>query len=370
VSDDARQDERDRAFMRRALALALNGWGRTAPNPMVGAVIVNDGQVVGEGWHREYGGAHAEVEALRAAGERARGSTIYVSLEPCAHHGKTPPCAEALLAAEPRRVVMATADPGPHSGGGARKLAAAGIDITSGVEEQAALEINAPFFRAARGGPAWLTLKLAVSVDGALTDATRSSAWLTCGESRREVHRMRAGSGAIMVGVGTVLCDDPLLTVRHDIVPRVAPMRVVLDNGFRTPAESKLALSAREIPTLVISTDPGRAREASDARGRLESLGVETAVFDSMPHALAMLATRGAQSILAEGGAGVAASLLGAGLVDRLVIFEAPIILGEGALQAFGGMPAQSVLEAPRMRVLERRESGTDLMTVFAIHDQ
>jgi diaminohydroxyphosphoribosylaminopyrimidine deaminase / 5-amino-6-(5-phosphoribosylamino)uracil reductase len=369
VSDGARQDERDAAFMRRALELALNGWGRTAPNPMVGAVVVSGDQVVGEGWHREYGGAHAEVEALREAGDMARGSTVYVSLEPCSHHGKTPPCADALLAAKPRRVVVAAADPGAQSGGGARKLAGAGIEVVTGVEEQDAIEINAPFLRSSRGGLPWLTLKLALSTDGALTDATRSSAWLTCGESRREVHRMRAGSGAILVGVGTVLCDDPLLTVRHDIAPRVPPVRVVLDNGFRTPAGSRLARSAREIPTLLISTAPGRAIGVGEARRKLESLGAETAVFDSMQDALTALAERGIQSILAEGGAGVAASLLGAGLVDRLVIFEAPIILGAGALMAFGGVPGQSVLEAPRMRVVGRREFGTDLKTVFAIND-
>src|SRR6476661_5968049 len=205
----------DGAFMRRALALAARGWGRTAPNPMVGAVVVRDGVVVGEGWHAEYGGPHGEVEALRAAGDRARGATIYVTLEPCNHHGKTPPCTDALLAAGVRRVVVACDDPSPVARGGAQRLHEAGVEVTLGVEEQAARELNAPFFHALASDRPFVRLKLALSLDGAIADHSRQPGWLTGELARREVHRMRAGSDAIAVGIGTVLADDPELTVRH-----------------------------------------------------------------------------------------------------------------------------------------------------------
>jgi diaminohydroxyphosphoribosylaminopyrimidine deaminase / 5-amino-6-(5-phosphoribosylamino)uracil reductase len=369
VSDDTRLDERDRAFMRRALSLAQRGWGRTAPNPMVGAVVVSDEEVVGEGWHAEYGGPHAEVAALADAGDRARGATLYVSLEPCSHHGRTPPCTSAIVAAGIRRVVWAEADPGVESGGGSAVLRAAGIEVAGGVESKESRELNAPFFRAAAGGEPWVILKLALSVDGGITDAARSSAWLTGDAARAEVHRMRAGVDAILVGVGTVLCDDPLLTVRYERQPRVAPLKVVLDRGFRTPAVSKLARMAREHPTLIVSTDPDRAAEAGERRRELESQGVETLATGSIGTAMRALSARGVRSILVEGGAGVAASLLAAGSVDRLVIFRAPILLGAGALNPFADLPPAPVDGAERMRVLSRDAFGDDVRTIYAIRE-
>src|SRR6187551_1305855 len=234
----------DGAWMRRALALAERGWGQTAPNPMVGAVVVRDSAVVGEGWHAHYGGPHAEVEALRAAGEHARGATLYVSLEPCNHFGKTPPCTDAILAAGVHRVVAACADPSPVARGGADRLREAGLEVTLGLEEAAARELNAAFFHALSSDRPFVQLKLALSLDGALADHSRQPGWLTGELARREVHRMRAGSDAVAVGIGTVLADDPELTVRHASPPRVAPIRVVFDTSARLPRTSKLAQTA------------------------------------------------------------------------------------------------------------------------------
>src|SRR5688572_23259909 len=217
---------RDVTHMRRALSLAHRGWGRTAPNPMVGAVVVRGDTVVGEGFHAEYGGPHAEVVALREAGERARGATVYVTLEPCAHHGKTPPCADALIAAGVARVVIAVNDPNPTARGGAARLRAAGIEVVAGVEREAACELNAPFFNALVSRRPWVTLKLALSREGAIAPASRATHWLTGPEARAELHRLRAGFDAIAVGLGTVIADDPALTARGVPAPRVPPARV------------------------------------------------------------------------------------------------------------------------------------------------
>src|SRR5687768_14841566 len=192
---------RDLTHMRRALSLAHLGWGRTAPNPMVGAVVVRDDVVVGEGYHAEFGGPHAEVAALRQAGERARGATVYVTLEPCSHHGKTPPCTEALIAAGVARVVFAADDPNPRAAGGAARLRAAGIDAVGGLERMAACELNAPFFHAFRSSRPWIVLKLAISADGAIAGPSRERGWVTGPASREQVHRMRAGYDGIAVGL-------------------------------------------------------------------------------------------------------------------------------------------------------------------------
>lgn len=226
--------------MRRALVLARRGWGRTAPNPLVGAVVVRDGVVVGEGYHAEYGGPHAEVMALAKAGERARGADVYVTLEPCAHHGKSPPCVDALIAAGVRRVVFAVPDPNPVAGGGAARLREAGIAVTGEVERVPAEELNAPFLFAHRGAARpWVTLKLAVSLEGALAPQDRSQRWLTGEAARKQVHHLRAGADAIAVGIGTVLADDPSLTVRMGRRPRVKPTRVVFDARARLPLTAK-----------------------------------------------------------------------------------------------------------------------------------
>jgi len=352
----------DSAMMRRALALAARGWGQTAPNPLVGAVVVRAGEIVGEGWHARWGGPHAEVVALAAAGERARGATVFVTLEPCAHHGKTPPCADALVAAGVHRVVVAVRDPSADAGGGAERLRAAGIEVKVGVEEEAARELNAPFFHATRSERPWVTLKLAVSIDGAIADHTRRPAWITGEPARREVHRLRAGNDAVAVGAGTVRTDDPLLTVRDAEPPRVAPARVVFAAARLIDPASRLAASAREIPTLVVG--PVVSGERAEA---LRARGVELVEAVSLADGLAALRSRGILSLLVEGGARLAGALWQASLVDRLIIFQAPVVLGAGALNAFAYLPGTEVGRAPRLRVLDRRELGDDLVTHYAV---
>jgi diaminohydroxyphosphoribosylaminopyrimidine deaminase/5-amino-6-(5-phosphoribosylamino)uracil reductase len=358
-----RADERDAAFMRRALTLAKKGWGQTAPNPMVGAVVVKDNVVVGEGYHSRYGEAHAEVEALRAAGERARGSTVYVSLEPCNHFGKTPPCVDALIAAGVARVVVATRDPSPTAAGGAERLRAAGINVTFDVEASAARELNAPFFHALVSDRPWVTLKLAVSMDGALADAGRGPAWLTGKKARREVHRLRAGTDAIAVGLGTVRTDNPELTVRDAPPPRVPPARVVFTRRGQLPIASVLARTATEVPTITVaeSVDLAHAR-------RLMALGVEVIAATSIEEAMRALRQRGFRSLLVEGGAMITGALLGANVVDRLIIFQAPVLLGAGSLPAFENAPPMAASGARRYPIVRRAELDDDLMTVYALH--
>jgi diaminohydroxyphosphoribosylaminopyrimidine deaminase/5-amino-6-(5-phosphoribosylamino)uracil reductase len=351
----------DGVFMRRAHVLAERGWGRTAPNPMVGAVVVRDGVVVGEGWHAEYGGPHGEVEALRAAGDRARGATVYVTLEPCNHHGKTPPCSDALLAAGVRRVVVACDDPSSVARGGAQRLRDAGVEVTLGVEEQAARELNAPFFHALASDRPFVRLKLALSLDGAIADHTRQPGWLTGEPARQEVHRLRAGADAIAVGIGTVLADDPELTVRHAPSPRNPPTRVVFDTSARLPRGSRLATTARDIPVVVMCWAPEPAHAAA-----LEQLGVTLIHAATARDALVALRERGVRSVLVEGGATLAAALVQDALVDRLVIFRAPLVLGAGSLNAFGTAMAVRAADAPRWRLVESRRFGDDEMTVYA----
>ena len=354
--------ERDeRAWMRRALALAERGWGQTAPNPMVGAVVVRDGVIVGKGFHAKFGEAHAEVAALADAGERARGATVFVTLEPCNHHGKTPPCVDALIAAGVKRVVAAVRDPGRESAGGAERLRKAGIEVDFGQGEAAARELNAPFFFAATGATRpWVTLKLAVSLDGAIAAAPGAADqphWLTGEAARKHVHRLRAQSDAIAIGIGTALADDPLLTVRSGRRPRVAPLRVVFDRAPRLPLTSRLVKTARRVPLLVLADQA----DAAAARA-LAAKGVLIESVSGVLPKLELLHRRGVRSLLVEGGSVLAGALLAANAVDRLVIFQAPVLLGAGALPAFGG-----VSEIERLTLINRREFGADLMTVFAV---
>jgi diaminohydroxyphosphoribosylaminopyrimidine deaminase/5-amino-6-(5-phosphoribosylamino)uracil reductase len=352
----------DGAFMRRALALAERGWGQTAPNPMVGAVVVRDGVVVGEGWHTRYGAPHAEVEALRAAGELASGATLYVTLEPCNHYGQTPPCSEAIIAAGIRRVVAATVDPHELARGGAAHLRAYGIDVVIGVEDDAARELNAPFFHALASDRAFVQLKVALSLDGAISDHTRRRGWLTGFEARREVHRLRAGSDAVAVGIGTARTDDPALTVRdYEPAPRVAPARVVFDTSARLPLSSRLVQTARDQGTIVVCWAPDPAHAAA-----LEHAGVTLVHAATMADALVALRVLGLRSMLVEGGAALATSFLQEALVDRLIIFRAPIILGADALNAFSGLPSATLGDARRWRLTQAKRFGDDEMTVYA----
>ncbi len=348
--------------MRRALALAERGWGQVSPNPLVGAVVVRDQRVVGEGFHARFGGDHAERVALGRAGSAARGSTVYVSLEPCAHQGKTTPCTDALIQAGVSRVVIATPDTNEVAAGGAAVLRDAGLVVDVGVCEAEAGELNAPFLHAVRSDRPWITLKLAISVDGALADHTRKAGWLTGPESRAEVHRLRAQHDAVGVGMGTVRADDPALTVRDAKAPRVAPVRVVFSRSGRLPLTSVLARSARDYPVMVMAQEPDSGYEIT-----LHELGVELVQSVSLADAMRELRGRGVTSILVEGGARLAGALLFERLVDRLVVFTAPVVLGAGALNAFLLAPSQRAEEATRMRVVRRATFGDDLMTVYSL---
>lgn len=327
---------------------------------MVGAVLVRDGAVVGEGWHAEYGEAHAEVVALDAAGERARGADAFVTLEPCAHQGKTPPCVDALIAAGVSRVFIAVPDPNPVAAGGIAKLRAAGITVELGVEEEAARQLNAPFLFSFSDAPRpYITLKLALSLDGAIAPGGGQQQWLTGEPARKYVHRLRASADAIAVGIGTALADDPKLTVRAGKRPRVAPERLVFDPTARLPLTSTLARTARKVPVTLLAENPD-----ADARAALEKLGVQVSVSTGIAGHLAALKARGVRHLFAEGGAGIAGALMSAGWVDRLIIFTAPVLLGAGALPAFGTVapPADGT---GRWKVIEHRAFGDDTMTVY-----
>ena len=350
--------------MRRALALAQQGWGQTAPNPMVGAVVVRDGSIVGEGYHARYGEAHAEIVALKAAGERARGSTMYVTLEPCNHFGKQPPCTEAILEARVKRVVIASADPTALAGGGARHLADYGVQVDFSVEEVAALELNAPFFFAAtNAGRPWITLKLALSSDGRMNDPSGERRWISNERSRTEVQRLRANVDAIAVGLGTVKADDPQLTARGAIRPRIAPMRVVFDRNAETPLEANLVRTARETPTMIFAHHPPVARLAA-----LHNAGVDVFEAEDVPAALAALHGFEVQHLMVEGGARVARDFLARDLVDRLVIFQSPVAIGGDALSPFDGLPGfrESLAKKP---IVRRAEFGEDVMTAYALRE-
>ena len=356
TSDDVR-------FMQRALELAERGRGRVAPNPLVGAVVVRDNVVVGEGWHARFGEAHAEVVALRDAGESARGATLYVTLEPCSHTGKTPPCTTAIVAAGITRVVYAVADPNVTASGGALALTSHGLRVVGGICAAEGDELIAPFgFSLRHTERPFVTVKLAVSIDGAIVDASRRRAWLTGPDARRAVHALRAGVDAIAVGIGTVFTDDPLLTVREGQSVRSAPQRVIFDRAARLPLSSALMASVADAPVVVITDGRDPVSE-----GQLHEAGAVVMSVDSLRQALTCLRARGVTHLLVEGGATLASAFMAAGFVDRLITFQAPVLLGAGALAAFTSLPAQNADTAPRYRVVSRKTLGSDLMTTYAV---
>ena len=365
MTDSARSAAVEADYMTRALELAEHGWGHTAPNPMVGAVVVAGGRIVGEGYHARYGGAHAEAVALASAAEAARGATLYVTLEPCAHYGQTPPCVDAIIAAGIARVVAAVRDPSAVARGGMEILRAAGVGVDVGTERQRAIELNAAFFNAHASRRPWVTLKLATSADGKIADPTGVRRWITGLESRREVHRLRANSDAVAVGIGTVLADDPSLTVRDAPPPRVAPRRVVFDRMLRIPTGSVLVRTSREVQTIVVAGGdaPG------DRQRRLESAGVRIVKANDLVSALESLRELGIRSLLVEGGARLAGAMLRESVVDRLVIFRSESTLGEAALGAFDFAPSGFTSSLAVARVIEEGRFGLDRMTIYALQN-
>lgn len=349
--------------MARALDLAWRGWGRAQPNPLVGAVVLAGTDVAGEGWHAEFGGLHAETAALAAAGPRARGATMVVTLEPCAHQGKQPPCTDALIAAGIARVVAAVVDPDPRAGGGGERLRAAGIAVEFGLLGDRACAQNRAFLHRHRvPGRPFVALKLATSADARIADTTGRSRWLSGPAARAYVHWLRAGFDAIAVGAGTVAADDPQLTVRGEVRPRIPPRRVIFDRSLRAPLTARLVTGAREVPTTIV-TRPGGA---ATSRGKgLASAGVTLLEAADPASALAELGRSGVSSLLVEGGGRLAATLLGAGLVDRFYWVQTPLFLGEGAVPAFPGLGAGHLPELERWQVVERRALDADTLLVL-----
>jgi len=343
----------DHAAMDRALELAGRGWGRVAPNPLVGAVLVRDGVVLGEGYHGEFGGPHAETVALSQVSDPS-GATCVVTLEPCAHHGKTPPCTDALIRAGVARVVIAVPDPHPKASGGAAKLRGAGIGVEMGLGREAAAALNAPFlFNATNNERPFLAVKMATSLDGFIADEGGASHWVSGTESREFVQWLRAGFDAIGVGAKTAMRDDPQLTVRGPLQPRTPPMRVVFSKTGALRPRLHVVDTAGEIPTTVVVASANAVR----AEKLLGNTGASVLAADTLADALRALKASGVQSVLVEGGGAVAGALLEAGLVNRLYWIQAPIWLGRGT-QAFGARGAVSLADAPRWTITESRRLG------------
>lgn len=354
----------DFLFMSRALQLARRGLYTTDPNPRVGCVIVAGGEVVGEGWHERAGGPHAEVAALAAAGARARGATVYVTLEPCCHHGRTPPCTAALIEAGVGRVVAAIRDPNPRvAGQGLEQLQAAGIAVDCGVMAAEATALNPGFIRRMADGRPFVRLKIAASVDGRTALASGESQWITGAAARRDVHCLRARSSAVLTGIGTALADDPRLTVR-DVEFEVVrqPLRVVLDSGLRLLPDARMLGEAGE--TLVLTTAEGddSALRAAGARvEHVESQGGRPGLTTVM-HRLAELECN---EVLVEAGARLNGALLAAGLVDEIVVYLAPVLLGDAGRGLFTLPGVKSMPDRPALALIDERRVGDDLRLVY-----
>jgi len=358
--------------MRTAVALARRGLGSAWPNPAVGCVLVKDGAVVGRGWTQPGGRPHAETEALARAGEAARGGVAYVSLEPCAHHGETPPCADALIAAGVARVVVGLVDPDPRvDGGGIDRLKAAGIDVETGVCEPEAADVAAGFVSRIVDGRPLVTLKLATSLDGRIATRTGESRWITGEVARDFAHALRASHDAILVGAGTAAVDNPTLDCRLPGMESRSPVRVVIDGRDALPATHKLIAGAKKNPSWVLSP----ATRAAERRGQYGAAGVEIIEVAAgeggvdIADGLRALAKRGITRLMVEGGGRVAASLLRAGLVDRLVWFRAPRVIGGDGLPAAAGFGVDALDDAVNFTTIESRAVGDDIMEIYARSD-
>ena len=356
--------------MASALRLARRGLGRTWPNPAVGCVLVNDSLVVGRGWTAPGGRPHAETEALRRAAGQARGGVAYVTLEPCAHHGQTPPCADALIAAGVSRAVVAIEDPDPRvAGKGLAKMREAGVAVTLGVGAEAAAELNAGFLMRINQGRPFVTLKMATSLDGRIATHGGDSQWITGEEARARAHLMRAEHDTILVGSGTALADDPALTVRLPGLDQSSPVRVVLDGRLRTPLTHDVVRTADITPSWLVTVAGGGA---GTRRAAFERAGVEVMDVDGdearrpAPAAvLEALAARGITRLLIEGGGTVAASFLRAGLVDRLCWFRAGLVIGGDGIPATAPFGVDALVDAPRFRHRESVTLGEDVLDVL-----
>ena len=353
--------------MRRALRLAERGWALVRPNPMVGAVVIANEEVIGEGWHERYGGPHAEVNALAQAGERARGATLYVTLEPCNHHGRTPPCTDAILNAGIARVVYSAADPNPAARGGAERLRAAGVEVIEGALVGETRSLNADFFYAFERKCSFVALKLAMSMDGRISSAQGTRSRVSGTESYDELHRLRAGFDAIMVGARTARVDDPLLTVRGELRAHVPPLRVVLDSTASLDPRSRLLQTIDEGPVWVVcapDAPPERIAALRSAGAHVIPVaragGGRTGVdLSAVLHALW---EGGARAVLCEGGGQLGGALLTADMVQRLHLFIAPILLGGAGPPAFNDAP---VMSRGEWSLVRQRRFGDDVALTY-----
>jgi len=363
----------DLQWMARALTLAARGRGLTSPNPMVGAIVVRDGAVLAERFHERAGGAHAETAALGAAGERSRGATLYVTLEPCNHVGRTPPCVDAIIRAGVRRVVSATRDSNPRvTGGGTAALVAAGVEVTTGCLEREARELNRVFFTSVERQRPHVTVKWAMTLDGKIAAFDRRSQWITGEAARREGHRLRSQSDAIVTGIGTVLADDPALTVRlPEPWPR-EPYRVVVDGRARLPLDAKLLQTGSRVRVLVAVGEAAPPQRLA----ALESAGVTVLPCKSREGRVdvvdlgARLHALDVTAVLVEAGSELTGSFVRAGLVDRVAAFVAPTLLGGAAAPTPVGGPGLALPAALRLTNMTTRPLGTDwLIEADVIHD-
>jgi len=365
LSDPTTSDD-DTRFMALALALGRRGLGRTWPNPAVGAVIVKDGVIVGRGWTQPGGRPHAETAALARAGAAARGATIYVTLEPCSHHGKTPPCADAIIAAGIARVVSALVDPNPEvAGAGHWRMAGAGIVVEVGLGAEEARRAHAGHIRRVQDGRPHVVLKLAVSADEKVALAGRRPIAITGGRTRNRVHLMRAQNDAVLTGIGTALTDDPLLTCR---LPGMhSPVRVVLDSALRLPPTSRLVAGAKQVPLWVVTADgaPRERAQALAAHG-IQVLHVVAAGGKlDLGATLKLLARRGITRLMVEAGPILATAFLRADLVDEAVIFRAPKPIGADGIDALDALPLSELTASPRLRSTGRETIGIDTVETF-----
>lgn len=356
----------DQEYMRLALDLAARGAGYVSPNPMVGAVVVRQGQVVGRGYHQAVGGPHAEVHAIDDAGELARGATLYVTLEPCNHHGRTPPCTHKILAAGIRRVVVAVADPNPDvTGGGNSYLKDHGVQVICGVCRDQAAGLNESFFKYARTKLPFVVLKMAATLDGRIATRTGDARWVTGPESRARVHALRHAMDAIMVGVGTVLSDDPELTTRLEDGRGVDATRIILDTHLRMPDTARMLQQASAGETWVVC-GPGASPDNKKRLTDQGALVLEADLADGRVDLAALmrvLGARGVTSLLIEGGAQVAAAALKAGIVDKVLFFYAPKILGgDDGVPMCGGPGPEKMRESLPLHRMEVDRVGTDLL--------
>lgn len=364
--------ESDITYMAHALHLAARGRFTTDPNPRVGCVLVRDGRIVGEGWHRRAGEDHAEVDALRNAGTNAKGATAYVTLEPCSHHGRTPPCSEALIRAGVVRVVAAMQDPNPRvSGRGLECLRAAGVDTRCGLLEADAEALNAGFCKRMRKGRPLLFSKVAMSLDGRTALASGESKWITGEHARRDVHRLRAGSSAILTGVETVLADDPSLTARleDEAADVVQPVRVILDSQLRTPPSAKMARLPGKTLILTVDTHDRSAGPLEDAGFEVCRVPSDRAGRVDVHAALELLGSGGMNEVMVEAGAVLNGALLKGRLLDRLIVFMAPVVLGDEGRGLFAVPDVRRMGDRIELKLVDVRHVGRDLRMTFQPHE-